>query len=76
MIPQSNEETPMELMRQALIQHFEDDKRFQDEFRAFVGEIRPYMQGAAGLGLLWKGIVAIGGLIFLWVQIKSMWGGH
>ena len=35
-------------------------------------EIKPFMRGAAGLGLLWKGLIVVGGLAVAYTQIKSI----
>lgn len=35
----------------------------------------PYMQGAAGLGILWKAVVFIGGAVILYMQIKASLAG-
>lgn len=36
--------------------------------------VEPYLQGIAGLGIVWKGLIAIGGLLAIWVSIKvSFW---
>lgn len=36
-----------------------------------MADIKPYMQAASGLGLLWKGLVALGGLALVWAQIRA-----
>lgn len=64
----------IEILKDALIQHFEDDKKFQDEFRTFMLELKPYLQGVAGVGLLWKLAVAVGGLLVIWAEVKGLFG--
>lgn len=50
-------------------------KELNDKLDAHMALLQPYLQGAAGLGLLWKVLVAIGGAVVIWVQIKQgLWG--
>lgn len=35
----------------------------------------PYMQGAAGLGIIWKILVAVGGAALIYFQIKAALAG-
>lgn len=58
-------------------EHEEADQRafaqINEKLDEHMATLQPYIQGAAGLGLLWKAVVAIGGLIIVWVQIQSFW---
>ena len=37
-------------------------------------KLEPYLQGAAGLGIIWKSLVAVGGIVIVWMQIKrGLW---
>ncbi len=40
-------------------------------FEEHQAKVEPYLQGAAGLGVVWKALVAIGGAVILWSQIKA-----
>lgn len=51
-------------------------KRLEDKLDAHMEEMRPYMQAAAGLGLLWKLLFAVGGAVLLYVQLKQYFTGH
>lgn len=33
--------------------------------------ILPYIQGAAGFGILWKALIAVGSLFVLYAQVKA-----
>lgn len=44
----------------------------QDTQTRILDEIRPYVQGIAGLSIVWKGLMAIGGLLVIWVSIKGL----
>lgn len=87
---ESIRDTPLELMRDAMLQHFEEERilhstvqtlsqtvmklenHFNPDHDSYVLKpLVPYMQGVAGLGLLWKALIAIGGLIILWMQIRG-----
>lgn len=63
-----------------MIEHEKSDaaafKQLNDKLDSHMQELQPYIQGAAGLGLLWKALVAIGGAVVIWVQIRQMFGGH
>lgn len=43
-----------------------------DSQSTILDEIKPYVQGIAGLSILWKGLMAIGGLLVIWVSIKGL----
>lgn len=91
-------------LQQAFDAHAKEDKHFQDDTRAFNGEmaqfkaetegaladtlrhleamdkkltehmekIEPYLQGVAGLGLLWKFFIAIGSLAAAWLTLRTL----
>ncbi len=39
--------------------------------KAHMEKVEPYLQGAAGFGILWKFFVAVGGSVLVWFQIKD-----
>lgn len=43
-----------------------------DSQTTVLDEIRPYVQGIAGLSIVWKGLMAIGGLLVIWASIKGL----
>lgn len=46
----------------------EMDKKLTDHMT----KMEPYLQGAAGLGLLWKFFIAIGSVAAAWLTIRSL----
>lgn len=69
----------------ALHDHTVDDEvRFKKIFDLLEGmdtkldshieKVEPFVQGAAGFGIIWKVLMAVGGLLVIWVQIKSLFG--
>lgn len=80
------EGTPMELLVASLVQHYEEDrelrktvamldKRLDPEAEEYVLKpLIPYMQGAAGLGILWKLFITVGAGLLIWAQIKQTLG--
>lgn len=52
------------MMDEKLDAHIKVSQDFQDE-------VKPYLQGAAGLQLLWKVLVSIGSLALAWAAIKN-----
>lgn len=81
--PEQIRDTPLELMRDAMLQHFEEDRhikrlverldrRLDPESDEYVlAPLQPYMQAASGLGIVWKLLFAIGSAVVIWLQIKS-----
>jgi hypothetical protein len=49
----------------------EQDAVFKEEIRQHMKETRPYMQGAAGLGFVWKILIGIGAALVAWNTIKT-----
>lgn len=53
----------------------EDEERInfasKKDLQDMMDELRPFMQGAAGLGILWKFLIAIGSAVLIYVQIKQ-----
>jgi len=39
--------------------------------KAHIEKVEPYLQGAAGFGILWKLFVGVGGAVLIWLQIKD-----
>lgn len=45
-----------------------------DSQSTVLDEIKPYVQGIAGLGIVWRGLMAIGGLLVIWVTVRGYLG--
>lgn len=41
-----------------------------------MADMKPFMQAAGGVGLIWKGLVAVGALAVIWMQLKASLFGH
>ncbi len=52
-----------------------EDKLNPNSENYVLAPILPYMQGAAGLSLLWKFLVALGSLVVIYIQIKGYLAG-
>ncbi len=62
----------IDAIRDDLKRHAENDDVNMTAIRLHIAETQPYLQGAAGLGLLWKGLIAIGSLAAAWLAVKSV----
>lgn len=60
---------------QAIHRILERQNEVTDEFikrhEIDMGELRPFVQGAAGVRLVWKGVVSLGSLAVAWLAIKN-----
>ncbi len=52
-----------------------EDKLNPNSENYVLAPILPYLQGAAGLGLLWKFLVAVGSLVVIYIQVKGYLAG-
>lgn len=70
-------------LKQAMMQHLKDDKvsfdaiqaslnAIDEKLDAHIEKVEPYLQGAAGFGILWKILIAVGGLLVMWSQVKGI----
>ncbi|MBT9168394.1 MAG: hypothetical protein DDT19_01739 [Syntrophomonadaceae bacterium] len=56
----------LDLIRADFIKHTEDYRKFQEE-------IKPFIQAKAGLGVLFKWLIAIAASLVAFSQIKGYW---
>lgn len=56
-------------LRVLLENHIKDEKERWDR-------IEPYIQGAAGLGLIWKALIAVGSLAMAWAAVRGVFNGN
>ena len=62
----------MEVVEDKLNSMDEKIDSHNSKHEADMQEIKPFLRGAAGLGLLWKAFVAIGGLAMAYSAIRGL----
>ena len=50
-------------------QKLDDHIVVETEFRE---QMRPYLEGAKGLGIVWKFLIAVGSLAISWIALKNV----
>ena len=61
----------IELIRSELLAHAEKDEANMAILQQHMEDVKPFMQSAAGLQILWKFLIAIGSLAVAWMAIKN-----
>lgn len=54
-----------------LLKQNDKQEEFNRKVDDHIQKVEPYLQGAAGLGLIWKGLIALAGGILVWVSFAK-----